>query len=252
VEGETAFAIILASVSLLTGDGQQIFERRTPARSQTAAVTQPTRETAHNLGHSDRQEPACLHGGHPVPKILYVEDNDENTFLRITGAAGGRPRHIRIDTLRSGPGERSNGPDSPVPFPAGDQCGSMSHTTTNGGEHEMKGKVVFVAAMIALLFGLASPASADFTIVYPDGSLGIDIDLGFDQHAAVFWDTNFDIFTFHASAGDPFSISLGGFQSGIAYYLFFLGTDQLGRSVFDVFVKTSLGSGFFFATTIAF
>jgi len=116
----------------------------------------------------------------------------------------------------------------------------------------MKSKVVLVAAMIALLFGLASPASADFTIVYPDGSLGIDIDLGFDQHAAVFWDANFHIFTFHASAANPFSVSLGGLPAGIAYYLFFVGTDGFGRSVFDVYRETTLGGSFFFVTTIAF
>jgi hypothetical protein len=130
----------------------------------------------------------------------------------------------------------------------------MSHRATNGGEHEMKGKVVFVAAMIVLLFGLVSPASADFTIVFPDGSLGIEIDLGFDQHAAVFWDIPgyFDIFTFHANAGNPLSVSLGGLPSGIAYYLFFFGTDVLGRSVYDVYRETTLGGGFFFVTRIVF
>lgn len=118
----------------------------------------------------------------------------------------------------------------------------------------MKGKVVFVAAMIAFLFAIASPASADFTIVFPDGSLGIEIDLGVDAHATVFWDipNYFDIFTLHAFAGNPFLVSIGGLQSGIAYYLFFQGTDGLGRAVFDVYAKTSLGSGFFFVTTIAF
>ena len=119
----------------------------------------------------------------------------------------------------------------------------------------MKGKVVFVAAMIAFLFAIASPASADFTVVFPDGTEGIELNLGFGLHAVVFWDIpgDFDIFTLHANAvGNPLSASLGGLPSGIAYWLNFLGTDQFGRSVFDVFVKTSLGGGFFFLTTIAF
>ena len=118
----------------------------------------------------------------------------------------------------------------------------------------MKGKVVFVAAMIALLFGIASPASADFTVTYPDGSLGIEINLGFGLHAAVFWDIpgDFDIFTFHADAvGDPLFVSFfGGFPSGLAYWLNFLGRDIFGRAVFDVFATR--GGSFFFVTRIAF
>ena len=46
--------------------------------------------------------------------------------------------------------------------------------------------------------------------------------------------------------------SVGGLPFGIAYWLNFLGTDQFGRFVFDVFVKTGLGSGFFFVGQIAF
>ena len=118
----------------------------------------------------------------------------------------------------------------------------------------MKGKVVFVAAMIAFLFGIASPASADFTVVFPDNSLGIEINLGFGRHAAVFWDIpgDFDIFTFQANeVSNPLSAVLLGGTSGIAFWLDFAGTDQFGRFVFDVYVKTSLGSGFFFVTTVA-
>jgi len=121
----------------------------------------------------------------------------------------------------------------------------------------MKGKVVFVAAMVAFMFWITSPASADFTVVYPDDTLGIEINLGLGRHAAVFWDTaasgDFDLFTFHANEfSNPLSAFLVGGTPGIAYWLNFLGTDQFGRFVFDVFVKTSLGGGFFFVTTFAF
>ena len=37
----------------------------------------------------------------------------------------------------------------------------------------MTAKVVCAAVMIVLLFGIAPPASADFTVVFPDGSEGI-------------------------------------------------------------------------------
>ena len=119
----------------------------------------------------------------------------------------------------------------------------------------MKGKAVCVAALIALLLGATVPASADFTIVFPDGSRGIELNAGFGLHAAVFWDIpgDFDIFTFHANAvSSPLTASVGGLPFGIAYWLNFLGTDQFGRFVFDVFVKTSLGGGFFFVGTFAF
>ena len=120
----------------------------------------------------------------------------------------------------------------------------------------MTAKVVCAAVMIVLLFGIAPPASADFTVVFPDGSQGIELNLGFGLHAAVFWDIpgDFDIFTFHANAvGGPLLATLiGGFPSGIAYWLNFVGTDQFGRLVYDVFVKNSLGGGFFFVGQIAF
>ena len=118
----------------------------------------------------------------------------------------------------------------------------------------MKGTVVFVAALFVLLLGTAPPASADFTVVFPDGSQGIELNLGFGLHAAVFCDIpgDFDIFTFHADAvGDPLFVSFfGGFPSGLAYWLNFLGRDIFGRAVFDVFATR--GGSFFFVTRIAF
>lgn len=118
----------------------------------------------------------------------------------------------------------------------------------------MRRAMVFATAVVvALLFGMATPASADFTVTYPDGSLGIAISLGFGLHGAVFWDIpgDFDIFTFHANAaGNPLFATLGGLPAGVAYWLNFLGTDALGRAVFDVFVTQ--GGGFFLVTRIAF
>ena len=119
----------------------------------------------------------------------------------------------------------------------------------------MKANVVCAALMTALLLGIAPPASADFSVVFPDQSQGIELNLGFGLHAAVFWDIpgDFDIFTFHANAvGGSLLASFEGFPFGIAYWLNFLGTDRFGRFVFEVFVKTSLGSGFFSVGTFAF
>ena len=119
----------------------------------------------------------------------------------------------------------------------------------------MKGKVVFVAAVLAFLFAIAGPAAADFTIVYPDGSEGIEIALGGGAHVALFLDIpgDFDLFTFHAnSSGNPLTASLSGLTQGIAYWLDFRGITGAGRSRFDVYVKQTLGTGFFFVTTVDF
>ena len=117
----------------------------------------------------------------------------------------------------------------------------------------MTWKVALLAAVVVLTLTIASPASADFSITYPDGSLGFEINLGFGLHAAVFWDVpgDFDIFVISANgASNPLLVSFFAGASGFAYWLDFLGSDGFGRYVFDVY--TNRGSGFFFVTRVAF
>ena len=116
----------------------------------------------------------------------------------------------------------------------------------------MTGKVAFLTAVVVLTLTIASPASADFSVTYPDGSLGFEINLGFGLHAAAFWDIlgDYDIFVISANAvSDPLLASfLGGL--GFAYWLDFRFVDVSGRAVFDVY--TNQGFGFFFVTRVAF
>src|SRR5215471_7720526 len=101
----------------------------------------------------------------------------------------------------------------------------------------MTWKVALLAVVVVATWTIASPASADFSVTYPDGSLGFEINLGIGLHAAAFWDIprTGDIFIFSANAvGNPLLVSFAG-GSGFAYWLNFLGIDTFGRSVFDVY-----------------
>ena len=113
-------------------------------------------------------------------------------------------------------------------------------------------KPALLATVVVLTLTIAPPASADFTVIYPDGSRGFEINLGFGVHATAFWDIpgDKDIFVISANAAaNPATASFAG-TSGFAYWLNFRGLDASGRSVFDVY--TNQGAGFFFVTTVAF
>ena len=117
----------------------------------------------------------------------------------------------------------------------------------------MTWKVALLAAVVVLTLTIASPASADFSVIYPDGSLGFEINLGFGLHAAAVWDIpgDRDIFVISANAvSNPLLVSFFAGASGFAYWLDFLGFDRFGGAVFDVY--TNQGTGFFFVTTVAF
>jgi len=117
----------------------------------------------------------------------------------------------------------------------------------------MTWKVALLAAVVVLTLTIASPASADFSVTYPDGSLGFEINLGVGLHAAAFWDIpgDSDIFVISANAtSNPLFVSFFPGASGFAYWLDFRGIDEFGRAVFDVY--TNQGAGFFFVTRFAF
>ena len=116
----------------------------------------------------------------------------------------------------------------------------------------MTWKVALLAVVVVLTLTIASPASADFTVTYPDGSLGFEINLGFGLHAAAFWNIpgDYDIFVISANAvSNPWPVSFFAGASGFAYWLDFLFFDAFGRYVFDVYVNQ--GAGFFFVTRVA-
>jgi hypothetical protein len=116
----------------------------------------------------------------------------------------------------------------------------------------MTWKVALLVAVVALTLTIASPASADFSVTYPDGSLGFEINLGFGLHAAAIWDLpgTRDIFVISANAvSNPLLVSFFG-SSGFAYWLAFQGFDASGSSVFDVY--SNQGDGFFFVTRVTF
>jgi len=117
----------------------------------------------------------------------------------------------------------------------------------------MTRRVALLAAVVVLMLMIASPASADFSVTYPDGSIGFEINLGFGLHAAAFWDipSDFDIFVISANAvSTPLPASFFAGVSGFAYWLDFQFIDAFGRAVFDVYVNQ--GAGFFFVTRVAF
>jgi hypothetical protein len=117
----------------------------------------------------------------------------------------------------------------------------------------MTWKAALLAAVVVLTLTIASPASADFSVIYPDGSLGFEINLGFGLHAAAFWDIpgTRDIFVTSADAvSNPLPVPFFPGASGFAYWLKFLFFDELGRAVFDVYIDQ--GAGFFLVTRVAF
>src|SRR5574341_1420636 len=96
-------------------------------------------------------------------------------------------------------------------------------------EKEMTWKVALLAAVVGLTLTIASPASADFAVIYPDGSRGFEINLGFGLHAAAFWDIpgDGDIFVISANeVSDPLLASFFPGASGFAYWLDFLFFDE--------------------------
>src|SRR5262245_21219891 len=117
----------------------------------------------------------------------------------------------------------------------------------------MTEKVALLAAVVILTLTLASPASADFSVTYPDESLGFEIKLGSGLHAAVFCDlpVGSGLFIISANAvSNPLLVSFFAGASGFAYWLNFLGFDGFGRAIYDVYINQ--GAGFFFVTTVAF
>jgi hypothetical protein len=116
----------------------------------------------------------------------------------------------------------------------------------------MTGKVLLLMAMMVVLLAIAPPASADYSVTFPDGSQALEMSEGFGLSLSAFLDVpgDFDIFVFTGdTAANPLFVSLFGSPAGFAYWFNFTGRDAFGRLVFDVFVNQ--GTGFFFVETVA-
>lgn len=114
-------------------------------------------------------------------------------------------------------------------------------------------RILGVLPLIAMLFFTSAPAKADFSIVYPDGSVGLVWALGGGAQAFVFADFTAigddDIFTSHTTQfSSPLFANLGvGASSYIGYWLDFLYVDVFGGFVYDVWATQ--GGSFFFVGT---
>jgi hypothetical protein len=107
--------------------------------------------------------------------------------------------------------------------------------------------------LIAILFFASTPAKADFSISYPDGSLGLVWAVGSAGHAMIFADFavsgDDDIFTAHTNhSSTPLSANLGvGGSTYIGYWLDYLYSDASGDFIYDVYATQ--GGAFFFVGT---
>jgi hypothetical protein len=110
-----------------------------------------------------------------------------------------------------------------------------------------------VVPLIAILLLAVTPAKADFTIGYPDGSLGLVWAIGGAGHAFVFADFagtgDDDIFTSHtAHSSTPLFVNLGvGASTYIGYWLDFQFINASGFFVYDVYATQ--GGAFFYVGT---
>ncbi len=114
-------------------------------------------------------------------------------------------------------------------------------------------RILLVLPLIATLFFASTPAKADFSIGYPDGSLGLVWAIGSVGHAFVFADFagtgDDDIFTAHTNhSSGALLTNLGvGASNYIGYWLDYLYTDINGDFVYDVWA--SQGGSFFYVDT---
>jgi hypothetical protein len=108
---------------------------------------------------------------------------------------------------------------------------------------------LMVVVVTALVLSLPTPAHADFSVAYPDGSVAyaINFDPGLNVVALI---NDFgDIFTIHSDGfSDPVLVSLAGFPASRAMWLFFLGFTPAGRSEYALYVDQ--GFGFFFVDNV--
>lgn len=114
-------------------------------------------------------------------------------------------------------------------------------------------RMLRVLPLLAILFFASTPVKADFSIGYPDGSLGLVWAIGGVGHAFVFADFagsgDDDIFTAHTNHSSlPLFANLGvGGSTYIGYWLDFQFINVFGAFVYDVYATQ--GGAFFFVGT---
>jgi hypothetical protein len=125
-------------------------------------------------------------------------------------------------------------------------------TPKEGRIRAVKHGVLLLTGMMVILGLLAAPASADFTVAFPDETAGLEINEGFGLHLAAVIASDLNISAFAANAtGNPlFLPAVAGGPAAFAFWLSFQGFNVFGESVYDVYANQ--GFGFFFVTRIAF
>lgn len=114
-------------------------------------------------------------------------------------------------------------------------------------------RILLMLPLLSILFFASAPAKADFSIGYPDGSLGLVWAIGGVGHAFVFADFSTfgddDIFTAHTNhSSQALFTNLGvGASTYIGYWLDYIRTDAFGDFVYDVYATQ--GGSFFFVGT---
>jgi hypothetical protein len=104
--------------------------------------------------------------------------------------------------------------------------------------------LLIAVVVAALVLSLPTPARADFTVAYPDGSVAYAINFGAGLNVVALIDGFGDIFTIHSDGfSDPVLVSLAGFPASRAMLLFFLEFTPDGHSQYDLYVEQ--GFGFF-------
>jgi hypothetical protein len=108
--------------------------------------------------------------------------------------------------------------------------------------------LLIAVVVAALVLSLRTPARADFTVAYPDGSVAYAINFGPGLNVVALINSFGDIFTIHSDGfSDPVLVSLAGFPASRAMLLFFIEVTPAGSS-YDLYVDQ--GFGFFFVDTV--
>jgi hypothetical protein len=109
--------------------------------------------------------------------------------------------------------------------------------------------LLIALVVAALVLSLPTPARADFTLEYPDGSVAYAINFGPGLNVVALINAFGDIFTIHSDGfSNPVLVSLAGFPASRAMTLFLVGFTPDGHSQYDLYIDQ--GFGFFFVDTV--
>jgi hypothetical protein len=113
-------------------------------------------------------------------------------------------------------------------------------------------KLSLLIVAAGLFLSLPPAARADFDVVYPNGveALAVNLAPGFNIVAMFNVGADPDILTIHIDgSSNPVPVHLNGLTEGYAWWLKFLGFNQVGRGVYDVYVTQ--GGDFFLVGRVA-